>query len=120
MKEPPGTGEGDAMNREITPQELAQRLAGGEPLTLVDVRQPWEHQTAALPGDLLIPLAELAQRAGEIRPPAGGMIVAYCHHGIRSRTAAAILEARGLGPVYSLTGGIDAWSRTVDPRVPRY
>jgi rhodanese-related sulfurtransferase len=108
------------MVREITPQELARRLAVGEAITLIDVRQPWEYQTAALPGSALVPLPELARRAQEVQPSAGGMVVAYCHHGIRSLTAAALLEALGFGPVHSLAGGIDAWSREVDPRVPRY
>ena len=47
-------------------------------------------------------------------------MVVYCHHGIRSQSAAAFLERTGIKEVYSLTGGIDAWSCEVDPTVPRY
>ena len=48
------------------------------------------------------------------------LIVAYCHHGVRSLSAAAILEGHGVGPVVSLAGGIDLWSRLIDPSVPTY
>jgi adenylyltransferase/sulfurtransferase len=107
------------MVRQISVRQLADRLAAGEPVCLVDVRQPWEHETAALPGSQLIPLDQLAARAGEVRPE-GVPVVVYCHHGIRSLSAAALLEHLGLRDVASLAGGIDAWSLQVDPRVPRY
>jgi adenylyltransferase/sulfurtransferase len=105
---------------EITVQDLAAKQAAGEPLFLLDVRQPEEHEIAALPGSLLVPMPELARRWGEIQPPAGAEIVVYCHHGIRSRTAARFLIQCGLGPVASLAGGIDAWSRFIDPTMPQY
>lgn len=108
------------MVREIDVHDLARRLAAAEPLYLLDVRQPWEHELAALPGGVLVPLPELAARAGEVRPPPGAPVVVYCHRGIRSLSAAALLEGRGFANVVSLHGGIDAWSRHVDPAVPRY
>jgi adenylyltransferase/sulfurtransferase len=108
------------MSREMDVHTLAAKLQAGEPLYLLDVRQPWEHQLAALPGSTLIPLNQLAARAAEVQPPDGAPVVAYCHHGIRSRTAAALLTRLGHGPVYSLAGGIDAWSALIDPQVPRY
>jgi len=55
-----------------------------------------------------------------IAAPAGASVVVYCHHGIRSQSAAAFLERSGFSDVSSLTGGIDAWSCEVDPTVPRY
>lgn len=106
--------------REIAPHALQARLAAGEPTLLVDVREPWEHQTAALPGAVLVPLGQLAARAREIDPPPGTLVVTYCHHGVRSLSGAAVLAAAGVEPVASLRGGIDAWSTTVDPTVPRY
>ncbi len=112
--------EGGNMVREIDAPDLAARLAAGETVYLLDVRQPWEHETAALPGSRLLPLDQLPVRAGEVVPPPGVPVVVYCHHGIRSRSAAALLERRGLSEVYSLAGGIDAWSVQVDPKVPRY
>jgi adenylyltransferase/sulfurtransferase len=52
--------------------------------------------------------------------PENGIVVAYCHHGIRSLSAANFLEQQGVTPVFSLAGGIDAWSLQVDSKVPRY
>jgi adenylyltransferase/sulfurtransferase len=108
------------MVRQIDVRELARRMDAGEPVYLLDVRQPWEHQAAAIAGSRLIPLNQLAARAGEVRPPPGCLLVVYCHHGVRSQTGAALLEQLGLQDVVSLAGGIDAWSAAVDPRVPRY
>jgi rhodanese-related sulfurtransferase len=107
------------MVRQIDVRQLAARLQAGEPVYLLDVRQPWEHDLAALPGSQLIPLDQLAARAGEVQPAPDALVVVYCHHGVRSRTGAALLESRGL-PAVSLAGGIDAWSLAVDPAVPRY
>ena len=92
----------------------------GESIYLVDVRQPWEHEVVHLAGDILVPLDQLGDRADEITPPAGALVVTYCHHGIRSLNAAAILERLGHAGVASLAGGIDAWSRLIDPTVARY
>jgi adenylyltransferase/sulfurtransferase len=105
--------------REIGCAELARRMAAGEPTYLVDVRQPWEHQLVALPGSVLVPLPELSESLDEIQPPEGALVVAYCHHGVRSLSAASILEQAGIQAV-SLAGGIDAWSREIDPSKPRY
>jgi adenylyltransferase/sulfurtransferase len=104
---------------EIRPEELARRLRSGERIYLLDVRQEWEHQTARLPGDALIPLPELASRLDEVKPE-GALLVAYCHHGIRSLGAAAFLRNAGFPAAVSLAGGIDLWSQVIDPTVPRY
>jgi adenylyltransferase/sulfurtransferase len=104
---------------EMTVQELEQKLASGAPILLVDVRQPDEHAFSALPQSLLIPMSELTQRWSEIDAEPGTEIVVYCHHGIRSRHAASYLAQCGVEAV-SLKGGIDAWSRQIDPKVPRY
>jgi adenylyltransferase/sulfurtransferase len=106
--------------QQLSVRQLREMQARGEPVYLVDVRQPWEHELCHLDGDLLVPLDELAERADEIQPPADALVVAYCHHGIRSLSAAAILERLGHARVASLAGGIDAWSQLVDPTVPRY
>ena len=108
------------MVREIDVHDLLRRLAASEPVYLVDVRQPWEHDTAALPDSVLIPLAELPGRVQEVRPPPGALVVVYCHHGLRSRSGAVLLERLGFANVASLAGGIDAWSVEIDPAVPRY
>jgi rhodanese-related sulfurtransferase len=107
------------MVREIDVRELARKLQSAEPVFLLDVREPWEHELAALPSAVLVPLPELPARAAALLPP-GAPVVVYCHHGIRSLSAAAFLERQGFPDVASLHGGIDAWSRDVDPAVPRY
>ena len=108
------------MPDQISVGALQAKLAAGEPVYLVDVRQPWEHELAALPGpQVLVPLDQLVDRHDEIVPPAGALVVAYCHHGIRSLNAAALLERAGHA-VASLAGGIDRWSLEIDPSIPRY
>jgi rhodanese-related sulfurtransferase len=105
---------------QISVQHLAAKLASGAPVYLLDVRQPEEHAFASLSKSTLIPLGELPGRTSEIDPPVGALVVVYCHRGIRSLTGAHLLQQAGIGPVASLAGGIDAWSRLVDPAVPRY
>ena len=92
----------------------------GESIYLVDVRQPWEHELVRLANDVLVPLDQLAERHDEITPPDGALVVTYCHHGVRSINAAAMLERIGHARVASLAGGIDAWSQLIDPKLPRY
>jgi rhodanese-related sulfurtransferase len=104
----------------LSPSDLAARLREGPPVFLLDVRQPAEHALAALTPSQLIPLQELPHRWHEIHHEPGVDLVCYCHHGVRSWHAAAFLEQHGLGTVYSLTGGIDAWSCQIDSSVPRY
>lgn len=84
---------------------------------LVDVREQWEAQIATLPGSVLIPLGELPGRLGELDRDRA--VLTYCHSGVRSAEAARLLTAQGFRAT-SLTGGINAWSNLVDPRVPRY
>ncbi len=106
--------------REITVEELRDALASGEAPVLLDVRGDGEHDLVHLPGSVLIPLPELPERLDELEDVRERPIVAYCHHGIRSRSAAALLSGAGFPDVVSLRGGIDAWSARIDPRLPRY
>jgi adenylyltransferase/sulfurtransferase len=112
-------GGGDLV-REISVEQLAERLRGNYRVVLLDVRQQWEHDTAKLANSILVPLPELISRASQIEVPSGAELIVYCHHGIRSRSAAELLERLGFIEVYSLAGGIDAWSSRIDPAVPRY
>ncbi len=104
---------------QIHPTQLKQMLDAGAPVVLLDVRQPEEHAFCALPGSVLIPLGELPSRAQEVEP-GEALVVVYCHHGVRSLSGAMILQQFGVEDVASMAGGIDAWSRLVDPNVPRY
>jgi adenylyltransferase/sulfurtransferase len=98
--------------------DVARRRAVGEPLELVDVRTAREREIATLAPDRWIPLSELAERWREL--PADRPLVVYCHSGGRSARATDFLRRAGLARVYNLAGGIDAWSREVDPALPRY
>jgi len=108
------------MVAQISVMELKRKLDAGEPVYLVDVRNPDEYEFCRLPGSVLIPLPELAARVEEVVPPPGALVVAYCHHGIRSLSGAAILNQAGFDNAASLAGGIDAWSRSIDSQIPRY
>jgi molybdopterin/thiamine biosynthesis adenylyltransferase/rhodanese-related sulfurtransferase len=102
---------------QMTPTELKQRLDRGDRIDLIDVREPWESQTANI-GGRLIPLNELPQRIGEIDRE--GEIVVHCKSGGRSQRAAEFLAQSGFAKVWNLAGGITAWSNEVDPSVPKY
>jgi adenylyltransferase/sulfurtransferase len=111
------TGDG-RRETEMSPQDLAAERGKNPQLVLLDVREPFERDIAAIAGSVLIPLAELPGRLRELDGHAA--IVAYCHHGVRSAHARDILLAAGFGNVRNLAGGIDAWARAVDPTLPRY
>lgn len=89
---------------------------------LLDVREPWEVQTAQVqPGDfdlLAIPMNEIPARTPEL--PRDRPIACLCHHGGRSQRVAMFLAQQGYSDVANIAGGIDAWSREHDPGVPRY
>jgi rhodanese-related sulfurtransferase len=89
---------------------------------LLDVREPWEVELAAIRVDGVearhIPMSRIPERLDELDPSQS--IVCVCHHGVRSLQVVAFLERQGFGSVYNLAGGIDAWSQQVDPGVPRY
>ena len=108
------------MVRRISAVELKAMRDRGDPVTLIDVRQPEEYAIARIGGGVLIPMMELPVRLGEIKPEDGTPVVVYCHHGVRSLKAAYYLAQSGLDNVASLEGGIEAWSLTVDAGVPRY
>jgi rhodanese-related sulfurtransferase len=104
---------------EITPEAFAQQRQQSDKPLLLDVREPWEFQTASLPNSLLMPMGEVASRAHtELDPDAP--IVVMCHHGARSLNVAMWLRDQGFPNAQSLAGGIDAWSRAIDPHIPRY
>jgi rhodanese-related sulfurtransferase len=104
----------------VTPAQLKTWLedASREKQVLLDVREPWEFDKARIAGAMLIPMREVPARLAEIDEEQE--VVAFCHHGGRSLQVAMFLEKQGFKRVHNLVGGIDAWSRTVDPAVPLY
>lgn len=103
---------------DIEPEEVIRRRAANPDLVLIDCREPWEHELTRLEGARLLPLSTLS--ADDALPLEDAEVVVYCHHGIRSRRAVAILRAAGVENARSLAGGIDRWSLEVDPSVARY
>ena len=107
---------------------LAHALSSGEPsecanAVLLDVREPWEFETARIERSVNIPMSTLVARIDEVRalqPSADTPVVVICHHGMRSMQCARYLASQGVERLINLTGGIDAWSTQIDPTVPAY
>jgi adenylyltransferase/sulfurtransferase len=115
-----GVRVGEASVPEVQAAAVKAALEAGEELLLLDVRQPEEFETARIEGSTLVPLGELEARLGELTGWRQRRVVVTCHHGMRSQSAAKLLRETGFARVESLAGGIEAWSLTVDPSVPRY
>jgi rhodanese-related sulfurtransferase len=112
------------MIEQVRPAELETWSAGtsAKPL-LLDVREPWELQTAAVTAPegvelVAIPMNEIPARLAELDP--ARPVACLCHHGARSQQVAAFLAQQGFAEVANVAGGIDAWSATRDAAVPRY
>lgn len=103
---------------EMRVEQLRDLLAAGSLPTILDVREPEEIQIAPFAGAVEIPMGEIPARLEELSREEE--IVVLCHHGIRSARVASYLEHEGFKRVANLTGGIDAWSLSVDPDTPRY
>ncbi|MBI2069047.1 MAG: rhodanese-like domain-containing protein [Elusimicrobia bacterium] len=101
----------------VAAREIKSRLDNGERVNLLDVREPWEYETAKIEGAKLIPLAELDQRKTELDP--NTELIVYCHKGVRGLKAVRHLKNCGFTNTKNLSGGIEAWS-DIDPSVPKY
>lgn len=108
--------------QQLAATEVRGLLDAGPPPLLLDVREAWEFELAAirLPGatTLHMPMGQVPQRLAELDRTQP--ILCICHHGMRSAQVVAFLERAGYESVYNLAGGIDAWSTLVDAGVPRY
>jgi rhodanese-related sulfurtransferase len=106
---------------EMTPEEVKNALDSGSPLTLIDVREPFEHAVARIEGADLIPMNTVPDRVEEIRQKAAAApVIVICHHGVRSLNVVHWLRRQGVENTWSMAGGIDLWSLAIDPAVPRY
>lgn len=109
---------------QISPAQLSAWQAslppGARPVVL-DVREPWEVQTASVKAEgfdvLALPMREIPGRLAELNPDQP--VACLCHHGMRSQQVAHYLIQNGFAEVVNIQGGIDAWS-ALDPTVPRY
>jgi len=115
---PASMGREAAIAGTISPRELSSLLNNGEAITVIDVREPYEWNIGRIPTARLMPLGSMPEAADGIDRDSD--VVVYCHHGVRSDLAAQDLVEVGFRHVRNLIGGIDRWSREVDPRVPRY
>ena len=106
------------MVREISVQELKARRDRGENPLVLDVREAWELQLASLPGVVHVPMNEVPARIAEFSREAETIVM--CHAGGRSMRVAQFLVNQGFTNVVNLSGGIAAWSESVDATVPRY
>jgi sulfur-carrier protein adenylyltransferase/sulfurtransferase len=103
---------------EITPAQLASRIARGDDFDLIDVREPHEWDIARIPGARLIPLGSIIEALPTL--DSARDIVVHCKVGGRSAKAVQQLQASGFRKVWNLAGGIARWSDDVDPTVPKY
>ena len=105
--------------RHMRPTELKRYLteAGAAPL-LLDVRERWEYGICRIEGSQLVPMCCIPAAVPQLDPKRETVVI--CHHGIRSRQVALYLEHQGFQSVINLEGGVAAWSREVDPKMPRY
>jgi adenylyltransferase/sulfurtransferase len=103
---------------EISPKAVSERIARGDNLLLVDVREPWEYELCRIPGARLIPLGTLPAALNAMLDRDD--VICYCHRGMRSLDAAVWLRQQGVENAKSMAGGIERWSAEIDPNVPRY
>ncbi|MFN2461830.1 MAG: rhodanese-like domain-containing protein [Candidatus Velthaea sp.] len=103
---------------EITVADLKKKRDSAGDFVLLDVREPDEIATAAIPGATLIPMMDIPQRIAEL--PKDKEIVVMCHHGARSAQVTEFLNSSGYPGAVNLAGGINAWSTEIDASIPRY
>lgn len=107
------------MDYEISPEDVKAKLDRAETFTLLDVREPWEFETARIVQSKLMPMGDVPSRAHQELDPEEDIVV-LCHHGVRSMNVTVWLRQQGFERAQSMRGGIDAWSRLVDATVPKY
>lgn len=106
---------------EITPHEIQRRLAAGEKIALIDVREPGEFQLARIEGAELVPMQTVPSELSRLDAQADDTpLIVFCHHGVRSLNVVNWLRGQGVEACQSMAGGIDRWSLEIDPTVPRY
>jgi molybdopterin/thiamine biosynthesis adenylyltransferase/rhodanese-related sulfurtransferase len=108
---------------EMTVQELKELLdSGAKDFVLLDVRNPHEYEIAKIPGSVLVPLPDIENGDGVAKVKEilnGHRLIAHCKLGGRSAKALGILKEAGIDGT-NVKGGINAWSKEIDPSVPEY
>ncbi len=109
----------DLIPLEISPAEVKAKIDANQPLRLIDVREPEEHAICRIEPARLLPMRLIPQHLQEL-DDGGPTLVIICHHGVRSLSVVDWLRRQGVENCQSMAGGIDLWSATIDPSVPRY
>tara|TARA_R110002096_G_scaffold200639_9_gene384702 strand:- start:13933 stop:14289 length:357 start_codon:yes stop_codon:yes gene_type:complete len=105
---------------EIDLEGVAQLKQSDVEFVLVDCREQDEYDFCRIEGSRLIPLSQFAELATVSLTDRELPVVVYCHHGMRSLQATQFLRSKGFKSVFSMRGGIDAWSIEIDPSIARY
>lgn len=105
--------------KQMSVQELQQKIDQKEDFKLIDCREENEYEIAQIPGATLVPLSQFAEKISQVVTPKDDIVI-HCHHGGRSQKASEYLLSLGFTKVANLAGGIDAWSVHIDPKVSRY
>ncbi|MCA9077307.1 MAG: rhodanese [Planctomycetaceae bacterium] len=105
---------------EIDCTSVKTRLDAGDEFVFIDCREPDEYDTAHIDGAELLPMSKMQDRIDELESHRSQNIIVHCHHGGRSLRVAMWMRQQGFNHAQSMAGGIDEWSQTIDPSVPRY
>lgn len=105
--------------KQISVQELKQKLDQNEKIILIDCREFDEYEFCRIQGSVCLPISEFEKRATKELSPKTHIVI-HCHHGSRSQKACEYLLEKGYQNLTDVRGGIDAWSLHVDPKVARY
>lgn len=105
---------------ELSAIKCRELLSIEKPPVLIDCREIHEYEYCRIQGATLVPLSCFQGNAEAEIPAPDTPVIIYCHHGVRSLHATYYLRDQGYTHVYSMRGGIDAWSLDIDPAVPRY
>jgi len=107
---------------EITPEAVAEwvHLPRDQRPRLIDCREADELAICQIEGNEWFPLATFPEAVKKLTSDDARGIVVYCHHGMRSLRGAAFLRAQGVEMAFSMQGGIEAWSKLIDPEMARY
>ncbi len=105
---------------EIDVQSVKAMIDENADFLLIDCREADEHEFCRIDAAKLIPMSQTPSRVEEFETHRDSQIVVFCHHGGRSMQVVQWLRSQGFNGAQNMTGGIEFWSRLVDPEVPRY
>ena len=105
---------------EINVHEVKRLLDSQSDFLLIDCRESFENEYCRIEGSWLIPMNETPDRIDELEPHRDSRIIIHCHHGGRSFQVVQWLRNQGFHYAQNMTGGIESWSQSIDPSVPRY